>query len=225
MRIFVTFLFVFFASISFAQSFSNLEHKVQFGGDIKYNSTVAEEIFEERKNDDYLLLFDLVKIRINPKSDVYYLIQFDEGPSADPNYTIMKVGANDKLSFVGNIACEKLIIPGNGYLYSEGLNNNLYNKRQKFKIENDKIVEMPQGAYYIGLNSKTRELITLYADKNKTKKAAYLPKNYNVEIVIEEAGWFLIKTPFGLTGWISKKDIKVYPPPHSTFEGLYMRGD
>ena len=88
----------------------------------------------------------------------------------------------------------------------------------------DKLIEVEQVADYIWVKTKTQEVITLYADKNKKKKAAVLPANYNVEILIEENGWFLIKTPFGLTGWIQESDIKTVPDfgdgKKETFKGF-----
>ncbi|MCD4793375.1 MAG: SH3 domain-containing protein [Bacteroidales bacterium] len=62
---------------------------------------------------------------------------------------------------------------------------------------------------------------------NKNKKVAVLPKGYDVEVLIEKDGWLMIKTPFGLTGWVNERDLITYDVTGEklSIKGLYYMGD
>ena len=64
-----------------------------------------------------------MKTKISKSSEKYYIIKFDEGPSEDPSYHIFLEESNGENSYIGSVDAEKLIIPGNGYLYSSGETN------------------------------------------------------------------------------------------------------
>ena len=62
----------------------------------------------------------------------------------------------------------------------------------------------------------------MYSDKNKREVIAGIPPEYNIEVLLydKDTRLFLIRTEFGLTGWVEV----------STFgkidiEGLYFAGD
>ncbi len=214
------FLFVFFISLySNAQSFQNLASTTKYGN-IKYKAENTVLINKEDINEER---YELIKTKINAQKNIYYKIYFDYGESEDPNYTICKINSDGIETEIANIDKDFLIIPGNGYIYAGGSSNEYYDRRIKYKLAGDKLVEVPQAAYYVGMASKTNSLITLYADKNKSDKVAVLPQNYKVEILIEDKGWLLLKTPFGLTGWLKISDIDTYMNP--TLDGFRFNGD
>jgi len=218
----IIFLFVatFFYYISYGQAFDNLQ--VCLG--VKYNPQNSELINKQTETEG-LEVFDVIKTKLDSKSDNLYLIQFSTGPSDDPGYFISLINENGSLTEIANFSGEELIIPGNGLIYKSGRMNELYTKRFKYKLENNKLVEVPQTAYYVGLKTITRDIVVLYSGKNKSSKLAVLPKEYKVEILVEENGWILVKTDYGLTGWVNLKDILTYPPDECTFEDFFFMGD
>jgi hypothetical protein len=206
-----------------AQSFENLSSLV-FGGEVKYNPAHSE-VIKKITNQDNFEVYVILKTKIDPKLNTFYTIKYDEGPSADPNFSIYELNENGQEKYIFSCGGEELIIPANGFFYTSSRSNEFYTKKRKFKLENSQIKEVSQAAYYIGLKTQTTSTITLYADKQKKEKAAILPKDYDVELIIEEGDWFLIKTAFGLTGWIHKENIVTYPPHEATFKDFYFAGD
>ena len=175
---------------------------------LKYNQKMAE-VFNKKiqdlpKNDPlrsgegYL---KLIKTKINSSGQLYYVV-FSWGPSADPNFQFYKDSDLSRPAFT--IYALQVFIPGNGYIYSSGHTNNMFNTRKKYTVENNSLKEIEQAFYYVGLKTKTLEAIKLYRDEQLVKIIANLPKDYNVEVLINKPGTnlFLIKTDFGLTGWI-----------------------
>ncbi len=51
---------------------------------------------------------------------------------------------------------------------------------------------------------------------------ARLPKGSALTVVLAEEDWYLVKTPFGLVGWLEVKD---YTQQAETIERLFFRGD
>jgi len=205
---------------AFCQSFDNLS--VIRG--VKYVPEISELINKQLETEGFDV-FDVIKTKIDSKKNELYLIQYTSGPSDDPGYFISLIKENSDLQEVASFSGEELIIPGNGFVYKSGRMNELYTKRFKYKLEGDKLIEVPQGAYYVGLKTKTRATIVLYSQKNKSVKSAVLPASYDVEILIEDDGWILLKTAYGLTGWLNLKDILTYPVEESTLEDFYFMGD
>jgi len=209
---------------TFSQSFSYLK-EFKGKGHVFYEPSITEII--NTTEDDYTEIYVLMRTKINKNTDQYYIITFDYGPSEDPTYNIYLDEATGNNTHIAYIDTEQLIIPGNGNIYCSGRINQLYDKKRKFTLSDESLTEVKQAAYYIGLKSKTNTKLTLYADINKEKKIALLPKGSDVEVLIENDGWLMIKTPFGLTGWINENDLITYDPTGETISinGLYFMGD
>ncbi len=220
-------LLIGIAFSTFGQSFSYLK-EFKTNGHILYEPSITEIIdTTEEDNGNYIEVYVLMKTKINKNTDKYYIITFDYGPSEDPSYNIYLEEASGNNTHIAFIGAEQLIIPGNGNIYCSSRTNQLYDKKRKFKLSGKSLIEVKQAAYYIGLKSKTNTLLTLYADINKTKKVAVLPKGYDVEVLIEKDGWLMIKTPFGLTGWVNERDLITYDVTGEklSIKGLYYMGD
>jgi len=217
----LSFTILFITGNTFSQSFDKLTHYTK-NGNVKYNSNSSILIDKDIYREDFTH-HRIIKTKINARENTYYIVEFLIGGSEIETYTIYKINADNSETQIASFDCEEIVIPGNGNVYIKGGVNELYSLSQKFKLIGDKLEEVEQGAYYIGIKTKTQELITLYTDKNKIKKAAVLPANYNVEILIEDNGWYLIKTPFGLTGWIKTTDVYTGLPYERkpTFKGFF----
>jgi hypothetical protein len=212
-------------SLLFSQSFQNLKEYKQ-NGNILYEPSIST-IINTADESDYGVVYKILKTKINKNSPTVYLITFDYGPSEDHTYTIYKETGSGNFVELGSIGAEKIVIPGNGYIYGSGRNNQLYNKKRKFKISGTEIIEVKQAAYYIGLQTQTNKMLTLYADKEGKEKSAVLPKNYSIEVLIEQDECILIKTPFGLTGWAKLSDLVTYDMTgqNLSIKGFYYAGD
>jgi hypothetical protein len=164
-------------------------------------------------------LYEYAKTKIVRNSEKYYHIMFDWGPSYDPNFSIYTV-ENGEAVLIGSISATRLYIPGNGNIYAEGRQNQIFNVRQKFKIKNGKIEEVKQAMKYVGLKTTTNELIKLSIEKESSSNIAVLPKGAEVEVLLNEGNYFLIRTSFGLVGWWKWSYDK-----NNVIEGLYLSGD
>ncbi len=162
-----------------------------------------------------------IKTKISPSGDDYFVV-FSSGPSDDPTFIFYKDGNFNQASFA--ISALKIAIPGNGSIYSSGHTNNVFNTRKKFKVVDNKLKEIEQAFYYVGLKTKTLKPITLYNSEQLNSKIASLPKNYKVEVLLNKnkSSLFLIKTEFGLTGWV-KLENQMYG--NNAIDKLFYAGD
>jgi hypothetical protein len=214
--------------------FSHLESlpvKGDYHGDVillHYNkslSTVINQPMQEGDKDwsDFFgnQIIKLVDTRINEKEDTKYRIFYSPGMSADPSFIIARVD-KDSLVYLEGLNGFELYIPGDGNLFIEGHVNNMFNERKKFRIQDDSIVEVPQPFYYVGLKTTTGKAIQLFSDTTFSTPVAALPANSEVEVLINKNAYFLLKTPFGLTGWIT---IPSSEQGELTLKGIYYNGD
>lgn len=153
-------------------------------------------------------------------------ILFSTGFSADPCFYFYK---NDGTLF-WSINCLNLLINEQGTIYSSGHTNSMFNIRRKFQMQPDTIIEISQPYHYVGLKGRTLKPISLYQDKTSELIVAQLPKNYEIEILLadtQEYGQelrydFLVKTKFGLVGWLRLTGEDIFG---TVLKGLYFAGD
>ncbi|TRX61664.1 hypothetical protein [Carboxylicivirga sp. M1479] len=141
----------------------------------------------------------LVKLTFNKNANVEYTILYNEGSSINPEFSIY----NDELH-LGDITGWNLFITKSGNFYSSGHVNSEFNVRRKFQIKDGKLIEVKQPFLYVGLKSITLKGINLYETKELKNKIAFLPTDYEVEVVLADSeieGLYLLKTKFGLVGW------------------------
>lgn len=138
--------------------------------------------------------------RLLKSSPARYLIVFDPGPSADPQFIIYQVVGDTNKKII-SIPGEELIIPGNGVIYSSGFANMMFNTRRKFQFSGGLVEEVKQPYYYVGLTTNVKRAITLHEDLTYKKPVAQLPEGANVEVLLSKGNDYLLKTPFGLVGW------------------------
>lgn len=223
------------------EPFDYLENLTVFERDymtteVKYNASqtkVFNQSVSELPEDDpfyygeggpSVMNVKVLKTKISPSGLDYYLI-FSPGPSADPSFVFYKEGVYDKAAF--NIMGLKVYIPGNGNVYVEGHTNNAFNKRRKFTLSNGEFVEAEQPFYYVGLKTRTLKPVKLYKSRNLLEVIANLPADYSIEVLIndpENSSMFLVKTDFGLTGWIEIPGEYMFGG-NELIEGIFYAGD
>lgn len=151
-------------------------------------------------------------------------IIYSEGLSADPGFIIST--ATNKL--IGRFSCLELYINNLGTIYTAGHVNNMYNRKRKFQIQTDTVIEVKQPYNFVGLKGKTLKDIILYKDKTGDEVVAQIPKGYEIEILLADSSTkdfetdynFIVKTEFGLVGWLRLEGFA-----DNVIEGLFYAGD
>ncbi len=220
------FIFIFLIIISltsFCQTkayFPNLtkvsidtNYNVYFAYDKKFTRFINKPCYTLEKDDTLFCEKDsfptewtiVAKFKNQYLKDSLTII-YSEGLSADPGYVV----TNKTGDIIGRFSCLEFYINGFGIIYTSGHVNNMYDRRRKFQIKSDTILEIVQPFNYVGLKGKTLKEITLYKEKVGNEIIAQLPKDYEIEILLADATledfdidkYFLVKTDFGLIGWL-----------------------
>ncbi len=152
---------------------------------------------------------------------------FSEGPSEDPAYYILN--SNNKVLWSYGI--EYMCVNSAGIIYISGNVNHMFNTHRKFIIKGESITEVKQPYLYVGIKSKLLKPAKLYSQKNrKGSLVANLPKGYKIEVLLADdtqEGYeqinYLVKTAFGLVGWLTLGSDDTYMKP--MVDGLQFHGD
>jgi hypothetical protein len=161
-----------------------------------------------------------IRTKISLNTQEYYIIDFDEGASDDPTFILLKE-ENKKLKYISHMPGTSLVIPGDGNLYISGHTNDMFDKRRKFSLSKDRIVEVQQPYYYVGLETKIKKKIDLYSTPQQSEVIHSLLKGSKVTVLLNKGDLYLLKTSFGLVGWTQIP----YGSQETSIEGLYFAGD
>lgn len=150
-----------------------------------------------------------------------YRVYFSPGPSEDPVFIFHKKSGASWSELV-TLPGKKLYILGNGSLFTSGHTNNMFDMRRKYQVSKGSIEEVLQPFYYVGIKSKTLRPAVLYRSQEMKEVIAQLPKNYAVEILLNQGEFYLVKTSFGLTGWLRLSGDQ---RESGLFSEIYFAGD
>jgi len=199
-------------------SFPNLKYVSPKGYEnvfVFYDSEHTQVINEKENKSEGEPVILMLKTKLDNKEKDIYTVTFSPGMSDDPLFTIKK---GDKE--INSFTALELILPGNGSVYTTGHTNNMFDERRKFQLKDGKIKESKQSYLYVGLHTKTVESFQIYSDLNYSKPIATLPKDTEIEVLVNQGRNYLIRTPFGITGWWK------YNGDHKTpIKGLSYAGD
>ena len=159
--------------------------------------------------------------RLIPEIKDSFLIRYSEGPSVDPCFLIYRYDKDTTKLLHYAIDGLSLFIPGDGFLYFSGHSDNMFDTRRKYRVLKDTLIEVIQPFYFVGINSKALADITIYSDTDMLNQVAIVPKGSSVFVVVNRGDYYLIKTPFGLLGWIFIPN----GGQHTILEGIYFAGD
>lgn len=151
----------------------------------------------------------------------YFTIECDNGPSGDDHCTFLQED-NGELKSVANIDGVDFTFPGNGNIYVNGHNDTMFDVRKKYEWRNGSFSETKQPFYYVGLDTTTREKLEIFSAKDNKDVVATLPKGTRLTVILNEEEYYLIKTTFGLLGWVR---ISECPQEQSPIVGIYFAGD
>jgi hypothetical protein len=200
-KILISLIVLLNAVTAYAQSFEGLAvmHPKEFNTiTIHYDKAITEIINKPVENDRGIkaLVTRLVK-----DSPTRYLVTFDPGPSGDPEFIIYEMQDGKEKNII-SLPGEELVIPGNGILYTSCFADRMFNTQKKFLLHDEIITEVQQPFYYVGLQTKLRKSLALFGDPSYKEIIAQLPAGSKVEVLINKENDYLIKTPFGLVGWL-----------------------
>jgi len=208
----VVFLIILFSGSGFAQHYECLDSLVlgrikgKWGSngptyDLKrmvlFDKSITNIIHEQASGDT----IDLFITRLEHKSPSQFLVRHWPGPSEDPIFIFYCIENTDTVYF-GTFYADIVIIPGNGFVYTQSRTNNMFNIIRKYEIIDNTFAEVEQPYYWVGLQSKLLQDVTLYSDTCMINPVANLTKDQEVMVLLNYNDLYLIKTPFGLTGWI-----------------------
>lgn len=164
----------------------------------------------------------LLTTKIDKNSDNKFCVVFSWGPSFDPEFKIYE--ESDPKNAIFRIQAKKLYINGSSSVYSEGHTNNFYNHRKKYSFKNGQFTEVAQPFYYVGLNTESSAPLTIWQSPQMQKEVARIPANYPIEVLVNQEGsnMYLVKTDFGLTGWV---ELKGMMRGQTNIKGLFYAGD
>lgn len=227
MKIRILILFIILFTSNNALSFEGLSSiKIPVRDEIicinynsRYSTVINKDITDKESG---IRTIRLLETNFKPESDERYIIDFCEGASWDPMFEIYRLEDN-KLTRIGIVGGLEITIPSNGYFYVSGHTDNMFNKRRKFTTDDGKIKEIRQPFYYVGLDSKAMKDIDIYSDINMSTVIEHIKKDTSVKVLVNyNKDYYLIKTKFGLTGWIK---IPFGSKGESELKGIYFAGD
>lgn len=175
----------------------------------------------KRYNEAGIYISRSLRTQLLGAGKVYFTIDCDSGGSGDPGCTFLQE-QNGNLKEIIHIQGLRFAFPCDGSIYVEGHNNTMFNVRKKFEWHNGTFVEVKQPYNYVGLNTTTRESIKAFSSQEYKQAIASLPKGSRVTVIANEGENYLVKTPFGLLGWVK---IQVASQEKSPIIGIYFAGD
>jgi hypothetical protein len=220
MRIWLVALAVVCNQASAKEIFPGLQTKRLDGIEVHFKAELqTKDVERSAKTDDSEETEFLLATYLDDKREQLYSIGFNPGPSDDPSFEIWPFGKRDQMVSMSGLS---LYLPGNGSVYVSGHTNNMFDMRRKFERVNGQWQETKQPFYFVGKESKTLKAITLYGELGLKTEVAKLPPGAAITVLINQDDYFLLKTPFGLTGWMKLEE---YSQLAETLEGIYFAGD
>lgn len=199
--------------------------KIAFPADtvrVRYNRELATSINKTFDPGAGWDMHQVVATKLSADSDETFLIIFDPGPSADPNFQVVRGEKLSDEAYLGSMNGLELTIPGDGFLYVSGHTNTTFNQRRKYRVGVDGLEEVPQPFYFVGLQTATLKPVVLRTEPGGGEKVAELATGAAVEILLNKDDDYLVKTQEGIVGWFREK-LATQDPEH--FDELFFRGD
>jgi hypothetical protein len=162
--------------------------------------------------------------RIDRNSEQRYRIEYDDGASCDPEFSVWLEGAPEPIGYVSG---EHLVLPGNGFLYVIRRSNRSFEGREKWQIKEGALVEVEQALRYVGLSTRTLKAVALHqTEMPDSPVIANVPAGETVTVVVQRSDdqgrdWYLVRSRFGLVGWTSDSGYG----DDRQFDALLFQGD
>jgi hypothetical protein len=209
------------ALLSFADSFPGLEtHEIKgyLTAVIHYDPQITQPVGKRLTSEDEPRVVRVFRTRIDRTKDEWYFVDYDEGPSVDPFFIITREGSEEP---AGTIPGVHLYLPGNGSIYTSGHANTMFDEHRKYTVRNGQLVETKQPFLHVGIEGKAKKDLTIYSTPAQ-EAVASIPKGAPMTVLLADGDHYLIKTAFGLVGWVT---IPADSQEATVIEGLFFAGD
>ena len=200
----------------------------EVGITIYYNPKSSEVLSDKpsqptESNEEEPPVFHPLRSQLLGEKKGSFLIACDNGASDDPGCAILKEEGGNQKEVSKKIWGLIFIFPGDGSIYAEGHMNTMFNERKKYAWKNNAFSEVKQPYKYVGLDSTTKTAVTLVSSPSDKEVVATLPKGSPVTVLLNEGDHYLIKTPFGVLGWLTIQEGSM--EENSPIKGIYYAGD
>lgn len=183
-------------------------------------TVINRQLNPDAPDDGDIPVIRVLETKLDRTSSQIWVIDYTEGPSADPEFMFTRKGAAEPAGYVTAL---ELWLPGNGAAYAAGHADTMFDTRRKLVAKGDKVVEVAQPFYHVGLEGKALKDLVLYGAKDGKEVVANIPKGSPVTVLLASGEeWYLAKTAFGLVGWIR---VEPWTVDASVVDGLYYAGD
>jgi len=187
--------------------------------DLKGSYSLKGNFWSEKESGGMEQTTRVLKTRIDNDFDDWYIIDFSPGMSLDPHFIIHRADV-DSTVFLGKTnCCLHLFIPGDGFLYTAGHVNSMFDIRRRYTVEDGQLAEVPQTYYHVGLETVTTGSLRMSSDSEATTESIILPAGTPIKVLLNRGEFYLIAGPFGLTGWTHIGSGYYTPIKHLVFRG------
>jgi hypothetical protein len=190
---------------------------------IRYVPALTTIINEPIPTESGIREIRVAKLRLSSRSTDTLIVDYTEGPSADPGFIIHRIEKCGARRLDWPIDGLELEAPGDGYFYVRGHTNSWFDVRRKFTVEGGNLREVRQPFYYVGLETKTIDQIRLYSSETCIGLIGYVQKGAPITVILSDGWNFLLKTDHDVLGWWSPRNRSAQRAEE--IDGLYIRGD
>ncbi|MDA8084891.1 MAG: hypothetical protein M0024_14635 [Nitrospiraceae bacterium] len=175
---------------------------------IYYNAKISKALkYSIEFSDEAGASVRAIETKIDSTTHDVYVIDYNAGPSGDPKFIIYRK-IDHALKKLASIPGDNLIIPGDGNVYVSGESDDFFDRRRKYVLSEGTLKEVPQPYYYVGLRTRNVKPLNIYSDRDYQIKVTHLPAGSEIEVLVASLRKqfeydFLIKSPYGLTGWVT----------------------
>lgn len=206
-----------------ADPFPGLQTYVAQGysaGTIHYDPAISQLVNKRLTTEDEPMVMRVFRTKLDRTKDEWYFVDYDEGPSDDPEFILTKDGSAEPAATISGL---HLYLPGNGSVYASGHTDNMFDEHRKFTVKNGAITETKQPYLYVGIEGKAKQDLTIYSTIAQKEAVASISKGSMMTVLVADgADHYLIKTAFGLVGWVT---IQPYSQDATVVDGLFYAGD
>ena len=150
-------LTIFSPSIVFCSNVKSFKIHDDFGGVfIYYNPKIAFIINKDITDYQGSQFFtvQVAEVYLSEQNKEKLIIEYCEGGSADPGFAIYMEQKAQFKRVSEYISGTNILISGDGKIYVWGHTNSFFNLRRVFYFFKNRIIEIEQPYYYVGLKSK-----------------------------------------------------------------------
>jgi hypothetical protein len=167
--------------------------------------------------------FIVAKLRLSARSADTLFVEYTEGASADPGFTVSLIEKCGPRRLDWPINGLDFEAPGDGFFYVRGHTNSLFDMRRKFAVEGGNLREVKQPFYYVGLETKTLRQIHIFGALGGGQSMGVIEKGAPVTVVLSDGETFLLKTDHDVLGWW--RPYNMSQQRAEEIEGIYLKGD